>query len=47
MVETKYIDIKNWIYNFYNDVINLHEFDRSNKKVDKKDFNDIDIFYLG
>ena len=41
------IDIKNRTYYFYNDIINLDEFDESKIKVDKKDFNDIDIYYLG
>ena len=44
---TKEIYIKNQIYYFYNDIINLDEFDESKIKVDKKDFNDIDIYYLG
>ena len=41
------INIKNRTYYFYNDMINLDEFDESKTKVDKKDFNDIDIYYLG
>ena len=44
---TKEINIKNRNYYFYNDIINLYEFDESKIKVDKKDFNDIDIYYLG
>ena len=28
-------------------IINLDEFDKSKMKVDKKDINDIDIYYLG
>ena len=47
MVQTKQIDIKNRTYYFYNDVIILDEFDGSKIKVDKKDFNDIDVYYLG
>ena len=47
MGTTKEINIKNWTYYFYNDIIDLHEFDESKIKVDKKDFNDIDIYYLG
>ena len=47
MVETEQIDIKNRTYCFYNDVINLDEFDGSKIKVDKKDVSDIDIYYLG
>ena len=47
METTKEINIKNWTYYFYNDVINLYESDKSKTKVDKKDFSDIDIYYLG
>ena len=44
METTKEINIKNRTYYFYNDIINLDEFDESKIKVDKKDFNDIHIF---
>ena len=47
MREIKQINIKNRDYYFYNDIINLDEFDGSKIKVDKKNFNDIDIYYLG
>ena len=47
MGEIKQINIKNQIYYFYNDIINLDEFDGSKIKVDRKNFNDIDIYYLG
>ena len=47
MGETKQINIKNRTYYFYNDIINLDEFDGSKIKVDRKNFNDIDIYYLG
>ena len=47
MREIKQINIKNRTYYFYNDIINLDEFDGSKIKVDKKKFNDIDIYYLG
>ena len=43
----KEINIKNPTYYFYNDIIDLDDFDESKIKVDKKDFNDIDIYYLG
>ena len=46
METIKQINIKNRTYYFYN-IINLDEFDESKIKVDKKDFNDIDIYYLG
>ena len=46
MGEIKQTNIKNQTYYFYNDVINLEEFDVSKIKVDEKKFNDIDIYYL-
>ena len=46
METIKQINIKNRTYCFYNDIINLDEFDESKIKVDKNDFNDIDIYYL-
>ena len=47
MGELKQINIKNRTYYFYNDIINLDEFNGSKIKVDKKNFNDINIYYLG
>ena len=47
MGKIKQINIKNRTYYFYNDVINLDEFDGSKIKIDRKYLNDIDIFYLG
>ena len=47
METTKELNIKNRTNYFYNDIINLYEFDESKIKVDKKDFNDIDIYQLG
>ena len=47
MGEIKQINIKNRTYYFYNDIINLDEFDGSKIKVDRKNFNDIGIYYLG
>ena len=47
MGELKQINIKNRSYYFYNDIIDLDEFDGSKIKVDKKDFNYINIYYLG
>ena len=46
MGTTKEINVKNGTYYFFNDITNLDEFDESKIKVDKKDFNDIDIFIL-
>ena len=47
MGTTKEINIKNRTYYLYNGINDLDEFDESEIKVDKKDFNDIDIYYLG
>ena len=46
MEEIKQINIKNRAYCIYNDIINLDEFDGSKIKVDRKNFNDIGIYYL-
>ena len=46
MKEVKQINIKNWTYYFYNDKINLKDFDARLLKVDKKDYNEIDIYYI-
>ena len=43
----KEINIKNRTYYYYNDIVDLDEFNESKVKVDKKGFNDIDIYYLG
>ena len=47
MGEVKQINIKNRTYYFYNDLIGLDEFNGSKIKVDRKNFNDIDVYYLG
>ena len=47
METVKQINIKNRRCYFYKDIIDLEEFDKSKIKIDKKDFNDIDIYYLG
>ena len=41
------INIKNRTYYFYNDQINWKDFDARLLKTDKKDYKDIDIYYLG
>ena len=47
MGEVKQINIKNWTYYFYNDQINLKDFDASLLKVDQKNCNEIGIYYIG
>ena len=40
-------NIKNGTYYFYNDQIGLKDFDTRLLKIDKKDYNKIDIYYIG
>ena len=47
MGELRQINIKNWSYYFYNDIYDFDELDESKEKIDKKDFSNIDIYYLG
>ena len=47
MGEVKQINIKNRTYYFYNDQINLKDFDARLLKVDKKNYKEIDICYIG
>ena len=47
MVKVDQINIKNRTYCFYNDQINLKDFDAMLLEVDKKDYKEIDIYYIG
>ena len=47
MGKVKQISIKNRSYYFYNDQINLKDFDTSLLKVDKKNYKEIDVYYIG
>ena len=47
MRETKQINIKNRTYYFYNDQIDLKDFDARLSKIDKNDYKKIDIYYIG
>ena len=44
---TKQINIKNRTYHFYNDQIDLKDFDAKSLVIDKKDYNEIGIYYNG
>ena len=46
MGKVKQINIKNRTYCFYNDQTNLKDFDARLLKVDKKHYNEIDIYYI-
>ena len=47
MGKVKQIEIKNRTYYFYNDIINIEEFNLGLLKIDKKLYRDIDICYIG
>ena len=47
MRKIRQINIKNRTYYFYNDQIKLKDSDASMLKIDKKDYNEIDIYYIG
>ena len=47
MGEIKQINIKNRIYYFYNDQINLKYSDAKLLKIIKKDYKKIDIYHIG
>ena len=44
---TRQLNSKNKTYYFYNDLINILNFEASNLKLDKKSWKDIDIYYIG
>ena len=47
MEEIKKINIKNRTCYFYNDRIDLKNLDAKLLKIDKKDYNETDIYYIG
>ena len=47
MGTTKQINIKNWTYYFYNDIIDIENFDAGLLKIDKKSYKDINIYNIG
>ena len=44
---TKQMNIKNRTYYFYNDLINIKDFDPKLLKLDKNSYKNIDIYYIG
>ena len=47
MGEVKQINIKNRTYYFYNDMINIKDFEPNLLKIDKKSYKNINIYYIG
>ena len=47
MGSIKKINIKNQTYYFFDDIIDIKNFDPVLLKIDKKSYEDIDIYYIG
>ena len=47
MRNLKELSINNPTYYFYNDIINLKDFHSNLLKIDKKQYKEIDIYYIG
>ena len=47
MGEVKQINIKNWTYYFYNDIIDLKNVGARLLKIDKKSYKNIGIYNIG
>ena len=47
MANIKQINIKNRTYYFFDDMINIKNFDPNLLKIDKKSYKNIDIYYTG
>ena len=47
MENMKQINIKNWTYYFFNDMINIKDFDLSLLKIGKKSYKNIGIYNTG
>ena len=45
--KVKDIDIKNRTFYFFNDIINIKNFDPKSIKIDKKSYRNILIYYIG
>ena len=47
MRNIKQINIKNCAYCFFDDMINIKDFDSNLLKIDKKSYQNIGIYYIG
>ena len=47
MGKVREINIKNQTYYFFNDMINIKNFNSNLLKIDKKPYKDHDIYYIG
>ena len=47
MGKVKELNIKNRTYYYFNDIINIKNFHSNLLRIDKKQYKDIDIYYIG
>ena len=47
MEQVKELSIKNQIYYFFDDMVDIRHFHSNLLKIDKKAYKDIDIYYIG
>ena len=47
MGKVKKLNIKNQIYHYFNDIINIKDFHSNFLRIDKKQYKDLDIYYIG
>ena len=47
MGEVQELNIKNRTYYYFHDVIDIKDFQSNLLKIDKKQYKDIDIYYIG
>ena len=46
MEKVKELNIKNQTYYYFNDIIDIKDFQSNLLKIDKKQYKDIDIYYI-
>ena len=46
MGKVKELNIKNRTYYYFNDIIDIKDFQSNLLKIDKKQYKDIDIYYI-
>ena len=47
MGKVKELNIKNWTYYYFDDIIDIRKFESNLLKIDKKSHRDFDIYYIG
>ena len=47
MGNKKQVNIRNRTYYFFNDMINIEDFDSNLLKIDKKSYKNVDVYYIG